>query len=317
MHNPMVSVVIPTYNRAHLIEEALDSVFAQTFKDYEVILVDDGSTDGTEALVKRRYDGKVKMIRQENQGISGARNTGIANASGKYVAFLDSDDKWLPEKLAQQTAYMEAHPEIGLLSTKLARYDLGDKQEVEICPSEFPKSFSELLNGRNHVPTTTTMIRRECFAKAGVFDRTLPVAEDWDLWLRISEHYGMACLDDVLAEHRDHAQKTTQNLAKTYEGYWRFFSKTAERYADQIKDLPEYKRRAQAYRYLLGVHYLRSSRPVPAFAHIGCALSSDLAVGLYFSRGVRNPLRHAAAFLKPYGAYILAFLQTPFSREVR
>lgn len=314
MRMPLVTVVIPTFNRRHLIEEALDSVFAQSFTDYEVVLVDDGSTDGTETLVKKKYGERLRYIRQENQGISGARNTGIANASGKYVAFLDSDDKWLPQKLARQVAYMEAHPEIGLLSTKLARYELGDKSEVEICPVDFPKDFQMLLTGNNNVPTTTTMVRKECFEKSGIFDRSLPVAEDWDLWLRIAEHYGLACVDEVLAEHRDHSQKTTQNLAKTYEGYWRFYTKTAELYGGRIPNLTEYHRRAQSFRYLLGVHHLRGGDPVRAFAHIGCTLAKDPGVGLYFSRGCTNPVKHLIAFLKPYGAYAAAFLRVPFAK---
>ena len=316
MKTPLVSVVIPTYNRRHLIEEALDSVFTQTFTDYEVILVDDGSTDGTEAFVRKKYGDCLRYVRQENQGISGARNTGIANASGKYVAFLDSDDKWLPEKLARQTAFMEAHPEVGLLSTKLARYELGGSREhVEICPVDFPKNFQDLLTGKNNVPTTTTMVRRACFEKSGVFDRELPVAEDWDLWLRIAEHYGLACLDEILAEHRDHSQKTTQNLAKTYEGYWRFYAKTADHYADKLPDPPEMRRRAQSFRYLLAIHLMRSGEYSMTLSHLTGVLAADPAVGLYFARETKDPFKKMISLIKPYGAYFAALVMPLWKRN--
>lgn len=316
MKIPLVTVVIPTYNRRHLIEEALDSVFAQTFTDYEVVLVDDGSTDGTEALVKKKYGTRLRYVRQENQGISGARNTGIANASGKYVAFLDSDDKWLPEKLARQVAFMEAHPETGLLSTKLARYELGgDKEKVEICPVDFPRNFQDLLTGKNNVPTTTTLVRRECFEKAGLFDRELPVAEDWDLWLRIAEHYGLACLDEILAEHRDHSQKTTQNLAKTYEGYWRFYAKTAELYADKIPNLAEVRRRGQSFRYLLGIHLMRGGHYGASLSHLCAVLAADPAVGLYFAQGEASPFKKTVSVMKPYGACLAALVMPLWKRS--
>jgi glycosyltransferase involved in cell wall biosynthesis len=297
---PLVSVVIPTYNRAHLIREALESVFSQTFKDYEVILIDDGSTDGTEAIIQEHYAGRLRYVKQKNTGISGARNRGIALAKGKYVAFLDSDDRWLPEKLQKQFDYMEAHPKTGLLCTKLARYEIGGDGKMEICPAGFPKHFSELLEGPNFIPTTTTMVRRECFEKTGVFDPALQVAEDWDLWIRIGKVYEMHCLDDILAEHRDHPQKTTRDLIKVYDGFWRFYAKNLRLHQEYLKDLKTYKRRAASFRYLLGTSLLKQGKRRRALGNISGALCMDPGVGIYFKKESKDS---ALSFLiKPYAA---------------
>jgi glycosyltransferase involved in cell wall biosynthesis len=304
---PLVSVVIPTYNRAHLIAQALESVYAQTFKDYEVILIDDGSTDGTEELIRKNYHGRLRYVKQENKGISGARNHGIALASGKYIAFLDSDDRWLPEKLERQAAYMETHPETGLLCTKLARYEIGGDGKKEICPSGFPKHFSELLEGPNFIPTTTTMVRKTCFEKAGVFDPELPVAEDWDLWIRIAKNFGMYCLEDVLAEHRDHPQKTTKDLVKVYDGFWRFYAKNLRLHSEHLPDLKTYKRKAAAFRYLLGTSLLKQGKRRKSLGHILGALMMDPFVGLYFHRPEGGPTR-PGLMAKPYGALSLNLL---------
>lgn len=298
---PLVSVVIPTYNRAHLIREALESVFSQTFKDYEVILIDDGSTDGTEALIQEHYAGRLRYVKQKNAGISGARNRGIALAKGKYVAFLDSDDRWLAEKLQKQFNYMETHPKTGLLCTKLIRYEIGGSGKTEICPAGFPKHFSELLEGPNFIPTTTTMVRRECFEKTGVFDPALQVAEDWDLWIRIGKVYEMHCLDDVLAEHRDHPQKTTRDLTKVYDGFWRFYAKNLRLHQEYLKDLKKYKRRAAAFRYLLGTSLLRQGKRRRALGNISGALLMDPGVGLYFTKEQASSSRFYL-LLKPYAA---------------
>jgi glycosyltransferase involved in cell wall biosynthesis len=114
--NPKISVVIPSYNRAHYIEKTIDSVLEQKRDDIEIILVDDGSTDNTRELVQNKYGDQVRYVYQENQGIPGARNTGIKNAQGDYIAFLDSDDYWHPNKLEQQMALIAEHPEYGLLA---------------------------------------------------------------------------------------------------------------------------------------------------------------------------------------------------------
>ena len=304
---PLISVVIPTYNRVHLIGEALESVFAQTFKDYEVILIDDGSTDGTEESVKKNFAGRLRYVRQKNQGISSARNHGIVLARGKYVAFLDSDDKWLPKKLAKQAEYLEANPHVGLLCTKLWRYEIGNEEKRETCPPDFPKHFTDLLTGPNFIPTTTTMVRKRCLDAVGVFDPALPVAEDWDLWLRIAKDFKIHCLSDVLAEHRDHPAKTTKNRVKVYEGFWRFYAKNLRFYREFIADPLGYQKRAISFRYLLGTAYLKQGEMRKAFEHIAGALQTSWDIGTYFNR-TNSVFANIKYFLKPYGALALSFL---------
>ena len=131
---PRVSVVIPTYNYGHLLEQSLESVFAQTYKDYEVILVDDGSTDDTPGIAAR-YEGRIRYFRKENGGPSSARNEGIRQARGPLIAFLDSDDLWLPHKLAVQTAFADAHPEYGLVYCDMQHVSMAASYTIHTCTS--------------------------------------------------------------------------------------------------------------------------------------------------------------------------------------
>ncbi len=120
---PTVSVIIPTYNRRAYVQEAIDSVLAQTYTDYEIIVIDDGSTDGTGEALRERYGDKIIYEWQENQGLSAARNRGIESSRGQYIALLDSDDLWMPEKLERQVACLSQHPEVAMVARAYARRD--------------------------------------------------------------------------------------------------------------------------------------------------------------------------------------------------
>ncbi len=176
---PLVSVVIPTYNRAKVIERALVTAFAQTYRNLEIIIVDDGSTDNTAAVLAPYMD-RIRYIYQENQGASGARNHGIREARGKYIAFLDSDDEWLPAKLERQIAFMESHPDltfVACLGTDEKRtysgYEDHDKQFLKFILEPFTQNM------------TRYVVRRDCFEKYGYFDTSIQGPEDWELWLRL------------------------------------------------------------------------------------------------------------------------------------
>lgn len=303
---PLVSVIIPTYNRAHLVTEALRSVFGQTFKEYEVIVVDDGSTDGTGEILKS-YADRIRYIYQENEGIAGARNRGILLSRGKYIAFLDSDDRWLPEKLERQIAYLEAHPKVGLLCTHLFRYEIGREEAREKCPPKFPKDFEELLEGPNGVPTSTAVVRRDCFMAVGLFDPTLPPIEDWDMWLRIAQRFQMDCLKEVLSENRKHPENTTKDLTKVYRGFWRFYAKVAHQYESFLKDSRAVKHKAISFQYLLGTTYLKEGKMGKALFYIAGSLKSKWSIGAYFGKD-RSLFTKAKYLLKPYGALGVSFL---------
>jgi glycosyltransferase involved in cell wall biosynthesis len=183
---PLVSVIIPTYNRAAWVKEAAASVWAQTFRDYELIVVDDGSTDATlEALVSR--GGQLTLLRSEQRrGVSVARNRGVAAARGEWLAFLDSDDMWLPDKLARQVDYLRSRPDLAICQTG----EIWIRNGVRVNPPTTHRKvtgdiFLPSLE-RCLVSPSAVMLHRGLFEALGGFDETLPAAEDYDLWLRIA-----------------------------------------------------------------------------------------------------------------------------------
>ncbi|MDR7666384.1 glycosyltransferase [Methanosarcina sp. Z-7115] len=190
--NPGVSVVIPTYNRAHLISRAIQSVLDQTYQDLEIIVVDDGSIDNTGEIIKSFQDTKLKYIRyNKNKGASAARNTGIKAAKGKYIAFQDSDDEWFPDKLERQMeVFGDAPPEVGVVYSGFYRIEADKK--IYFPSDRFTQKegniHNELLKG-NFVGTPTVLIKKECFENTKYFDENLPALEDWELWIEISKHY--------------------------------------------------------------------------------------------------------------------------------
>lgn len=182
---PVVSVIIPTYNRWPWIREAIDSVLTQGYKRFELIVVDDGSTDGTAKRLSE-FGSHLRLIQQPQRGVSAARNRGEAAARGRYLAFLDSDDLWLPKKLEMQVAFMEEHPEVQICQTEEIWIRNGRRVNPKLKHQKpsgdiFRRSLELCL-----VSPSAVMMRRELFNRLGGFDETLPVCEDYDLWLRIA-----------------------------------------------------------------------------------------------------------------------------------
>ena len=205
---PRVSVVIPTYNYARYVPEAIDSVLAQSFEELEVIVVDDGSTDQT-AEILRAFGGQLHDIRQEHRGLSAARNTGIRAARGQYVAFLDSDDLWLPDKVSLQVARLDAKPEVGLVYGETLFFDDSSPATLTLhshfAPHPSGRILSWLVRG-NVIPSPTPMVRRELFERVGLFDEMLSACEDWDMWIRIARVCEIAYVHRVLAKKRQHQE---------------------------------------------------------------------------------------------------------------
>lgn len=189
MSDPLVSVVIPAYNTAKTLPRALDSVFSQTLTDYEVIVVDDGSVDDV-AAATRSYGSRVQLVRQNNAGVSSARNNGVRCARGQYLAFLDADDFWHPRKLELQMAAFQARPEIALCWTQGTRWsetDLPRKAFAELEPQQsepqYVTDFRQIFVAP-YLGTPGVMMRRDIFLRLGGFREDLHSAEDLDLWLR-------------------------------------------------------------------------------------------------------------------------------------
>lgn len=193
-----ITVIIPTYNRSAWLPHAIDSVLNQTFRDYELVVVDDGSTDETHSLL-RKYGDKVNVITlDKNRGVSFARNTGIRSTDSEWVAFLDSDDRWHPQKLEKQIHQSEKQPSYHIHFT--------DEIWVRNGRRVNPMKKHEKRDGWIFLPSlslclmapSTIMIRRKVFEDCGVFDESLPVCEDYDLWLKITARYPVLLLNEKL-----------------------------------------------------------------------------------------------------------------------
>jgi glycosyltransferase involved in cell wall biosynthesis len=210
---PHVSVIIPVFNSAHLIGHALRSVFAQTYTDFEVVVVDDGSKDQEELLaVLGEWTDRVQYVRQANGGPASARNAGIARARGDLIAFLDADDEWLPEKLARQVEYFDRYPETGLLHTAV----VDERRPHPVAAGPPRAAFCDLFHTVFFVNTLTVMIPREVLEKVGAFDERREVhIEDWDLWLRIAARYPFGYIDQPLAYYRPGGFMSSQ-VERTY-----------------------------------------------------------------------------------------------------
>lgn len=199
---PSVSVIVPTYNTLSYLPEAIGSILNQTFEDFEILLVNDGSTDQTEEWVKRLTDSRIHYIYQKNQGLSAARNTGIRLAQGKYIALLDADDRWAPTKLAKQVAYLNVHPEMGMVHTWVSFIDGQGTSTGRIWKTQAEGWVLPQLLHRNDVAVLSVLVRRECFETIGEFDTQLRSLEDWEMWLRLAASYPIGILQESLAEYR-------------------------------------------------------------------------------------------------------------------
>lgn len=220
---PRVSIIIPTFNCAGFISRALESAFAQTYTDYEVIVADDGSTDETRDLVARWY-GKIRYLYQANRGVSAARNLAVSKASGEFLAYLDADDMWYPHKLEQQVAFLDAHPEYGLVHSDLTIVDDNDRVIVQDFNRETGRSVPRgqcvtdlLCNG--HIQIASVVERRICYDRAGGFDERLGFHEDYLQWIQVALHgYAVGYIDEPLAMYRRRTDSASTNHAKMAEG---------------------------------------------------------------------------------------------------
>ncbi len=228
MQDRTVSVVIPTHNYGQYVTEAVEGVLSQTFRDYEIIVVDDGSTDDTRERLEP-YMGRIRYMYQKNRGISAARNVGIRAARGRYIAFLDADDVWLPEKLARETAFLEEHGEVGLVASLSLGSEDGMFQATE--PEQEtgqpgPRYFTakDFLLRSRFAPSGVT-VRRSCFETVGMFDETIFGAEDVDMWVRIAQVFPVVRLEEALWQYRVHGGSFSTKLRKMERAKTEFLRK--------------------------------------------------------------------------------------------
>jgi glycosyltransferase involved in cell wall biosynthesis len=208
---PKVSVVIPAYNAMTYLPETVESVLQQTFTDFEVLIIDDGSSDHIKEWVAQLTDPRIKLISQINQGLPNARNTGIVHALGEYIAFLDADDLWKPTKLEKQVRCLDDNPSIGLVHTWMVLVDEQSQPTGRVITSNAEGEVWKQLVERNVIACPSVMVRRDCFDAVGMFDSTLRSIEDWDMWIRIASRYPFAVINEPLAYYRQLANSMSKN----------------------------------------------------------------------------------------------------------
>lgn len=228
-----VSVIIPAYNAQEFLAKAIESVLSQTFQDFEMIIVDDGSTDRTKEIVQqyiRTHGKKIRYFYQENGGVSLSKNTGIEHAQGEYIALLDADDEWLPERLAKGVKVLDKESNVGLVHANSMRIsEAGEIIRINKRVQCFLSGcvFNDLFLRKANVSCPTVLFRRDCIKKVGGFDENLSRlgCEDRDLWLRIAKHYRFAYIDKVLARYRVRVSSMSKNASKMLQARYYVINK--------------------------------------------------------------------------------------------
>jgi len=202
---PKVSVIIPTYKRTTLLQRSIESVLNQTFDDFEILIIDGARSDLTKELVLSYGDGRIRYVPQKGKGIANARNLGVQRARGEFIAFLDDDDAWEPQKLELQVErFKELAPSYGLSYMAFNYYHL---EKGKILGTKYPIAkgyvYPHLL-ADNITGTSTIMVRRECFREVGLFRENFATCEDWDMWLRISKRYLFDAVGTPLVNYSIH-----------------------------------------------------------------------------------------------------------------
>jgi glycosyltransferase involved in cell wall biosynthesis len=226
---PLTTVVITCYNIHEYITEAISSVLDQSYRKYEIVIVDDGSTDETRNVIFPFLNNNVKYLAKKNGGPSSARNMGIAHAEGDLIAFLDGDDIWEPDKLLCQVNAMLNNPNAGMIFSDFSTFDSSGLfvscKNRSMFRNLEPLEYHYLVARNNFIYPSTVIVRKSCFEQCGVFDETLRGPEDWDMWLRIARHFDVLGLHSSLARIRQHSSNISTNVSIMLENERRAIEK--------------------------------------------------------------------------------------------
>jgi len=261
--HPLVSVIIPTYNRAHLVCDAIQSVLGQTYPHLEVVVVDDGSTDGTAQRVQALpHDGRLRLIAVPHRGVAAARNAGIEAARGMYVGFCDSDDVWEPHKLERQVAYLDRRVELGLVYSDAA-VSANGRAVVRSYFAERPPQRGQVFHAlleQNFIPNVTVLARRACLDAVGRFNEELTSSEDYEFWLRFCRRFPVDFLDEPLVRVRRQGDNLTGDPHLSHQAHLRVLDGVVAQAGTSLS--PQTVRRAYGRTYLrMGYdHLLRRRR---------------------------------------------------------
>ena len=276
--SPIVSVIIPTYNGSKSISATIESVLNQTFKDFEIIVVDDGSTDDTTVVLKQ-YKNRIHYFRKSNGGPASARNLGLRNARGKYIAFLDHDDIWLPSKLTIQTECMENHSDVGLVYSDIYE-EVEGKRSLSYYDNRIPRSgyvFKALFR-ENFIANVSALIRRECFTRLGLLNesRNMITTDDYHMWLRLSLHYPIRYINQPLAIFRIHGHNLSSNVEVLVTNTLSCLEHICQQFPEETNQLGKLKRRRfSQLHYQLGKHYADRMRIRDSLKEISASIRED------------------------------------------
>ncbi|MEZ3168266.1 glycosyltransferase family A protein [Halorubrum ejinorense] len=293
-----MSVVLPTYNRAHTIDAVVESVLRQTYDRFELLVVDDGSTDDTPAVVEDFDDRRIRYVRfRRNRGANVARNAGIRHADGDFLAFVDSDDRWHPEKLERQVRAMRnASDRTGVVYTGYwLEYPSGRQYGPDPDRDAHEGSIhEELLKGNGRfIPTSTALVRRACFEEVGLFDEGLPRQQDWEMWLRISQQFEFGHdPEPLVVKSMDHDEVS---ISSDEEAQIDAIEHVLEKHAEKFRSRSELLSRHQ---WQLGQTCLLNGQPRRGRAELlaACKRNPRLLYLLGFGVSILGPRAYGFAF---------------------
>lgn len=256
MSNPEVSVIIPTRNRAQYLPLAVQSVLDQTFKNFEIVVVDDASIDNTKETVSNFSDERVHCVYRSTQGgPSAARNSGIRRSQGETLAFLDDDDLWRPSKLEKQLTFLRANPHLSVVSSGVWTVDVNSAvTRYFIPPFDDGSIYPEILRGNFVGNPSMVILRKKCFEKVGMFEESLPAHEDFDMWIRLAKHYQFGCVREYLTIYQPHKEGITANFALNLTAKKMLFHK----YSSELKAMPDHGKAEGLWHFDLGELYCRN-----------------------------------------------------------
>ena len=306
---PKVSIIIPTYNRAHYIGESVDSILAQTFKDYEIIVVDDGSTDNTREVLKK-YGDKVQYVYQNNAGPPAAMNTGVRKAKGEYYLILGDDDALMPDMVERQVEVLDKNPDAAFVCSGIHFVDAdGEIYKTSRDGRARERSFKSLLFD-NFVWHLTALVRRSVSEEMGHFDETLLTTHDHDLWIRMAIKYRFEYTDLPLAKFRRHPGNYSKTLGLHLKDHLTILNKPVVR--ERLTFLEWAKFRAVNY-YRFAMFYARTGQCFKASCCYWTAVLNHPFVGAYFWTRETEKMRFSLPYrvLKPYLMPFYYSLKTP------
>lgn len=298
----LCSVIIPTYNRAHMLPDAIESVLRQTYRNYEILVIDDGSTDETQRILQqycKQYPSAIKYLFQENSGHSSACNRGMEMAKGDFIAFLDSDDVFLPEKIERYLSYFSINPDAALLMGRMTVMDeKGCLLAGYLKPKNAPGWDLRTLLQKGGCSTSSYMIRKE-IANSVRWDEGAWGPDDLDFALQVASRHKILIVDELLSIYREHPQNSLANKTRSYHDQIYWWNKWQYLYSN-ILEASFYRKKLSQLHYLLATELYRKGDYSNCRHHLSESLSRDVLVGKSFTDGASSIIKKLLYIVKPW-----------------